>query len=146
MQRLTSVGLIRTVIEVTQIDIFQTQIIDLSEKLNLAREYQSQLEHELRDLRLTTEKYQISAQGQIEAYAKQAIQQENQIHALQSANNLLKEELNVIKTDNMTLLKENEKIKKIPQVLQKQINDLKEKHRLENDQVKNYMKKSIESI
>ncbi|CAF1460599.1 unnamed protein product, partial [Rotaria sordida] len=52
-------------------------------------EINRRLEQQLCDLRLTTEKYQISMQGQINAYTKQASQQGNQIHALKTSNSLL---------------------------------------------------------
>jgi hypothetical protein len=81
------------------------------------------------------EKYQISMQAQIDAYAKQASQQENQIHALESSNCLLKDELNSMKTDNTFLLTMAKQDKQLTKELQEQIEDLNEQHRLENEQV-----------
>ncbi|CAF4180840.1 unnamed protein product [Rotaria sordida] len=69
------------------------QLLEINRRLEQQKDesnqYQLQLEQQLRDLRLTTEKYQISMQGQINAYTKQASQQENQIHALKTSNSLL---------------------------------------------------------
>src|SRR5205807_1247328 len=63
-----------------QILDFEKRLLQSNDSLKSANQYQIQLEQQLRDLRLTTEKYQISMQAQIDAYAKQASQQENQIH------------------------------------------------------------------
>ena len=46
----------------------------------------------------------MSVQAQLDAYTKQVSQQENQINALETANCLLKEELNSVKADNSFLL------------------------------------------
>jgi len=75
-------------------------------------------------------------QAQLDAYTKQASQQENQIHALESANCLLKEELNSMKTDNTFLLTMAKQDKQLINDLQQQIDDLNVKHRLENEEVR----------
>lgn len=117
-----------------QISDYEKRLIESNELLKSAKLYQNQLDQQLRDLRLTTEKYQMSMQGQLDAYTKQASQQENQIHALESANSLLKEELIAVKNQNI-LLKATEQDKKVTKELQQQIRDLIEKHRLEDEQV-----------
>jgi hypothetical protein len=80
-------------------------------------------------------------QAQLDAYTKQASQQENQIHALESANCLLKEELNSMKTDNKFLLTMAKQDKQLINDLQQQIDDLHVKHRLENEEVREKKKK-----
>ncbi|CAF1054697.1 unnamed protein product [Rotaria sordida] len=127
--------------QVIKIIDYDKRLLESNELLKSANQYQLQLEQQLRDLRLTTEKYQISMQGQINAYTKQASQQENQIHALETANILLKEELNSIKTDNTFLLTLNKQDKQLTNELQQQINDLNEKHRLDNEQKQNELEK-----
>ncbi|CAF3917010.1 unnamed protein product, partial [Rotaria sp. Silwood1] len=120
---------------------YEKRLLESNELLKSAKQYQSQLEQQLRDLRLTTEKYQISMEGQIDAYTKQASQQENQIHALETANILLKEELNSVKTDNTFLLTMAKQDKQLIQELQQQINDFNEKYRLDNEQKQNELEK-----
>jgi len=82
-------------------------------------------------------------QAQLDAYTKQASQQENQIHALESANCLLKEELNSMKTDNTFLLTMAKQDKQLINDLQQQIDDLNVKHRLKNEEVREREKKKI---
>jgi hypothetical protein len=120
---------------------FEKRLLQSNETLKSAHQYQSQLEQQLRDLRLTSEKYQISMQAQLDAYTKQASQQENQIHALESANCLLKEELNSMKTDNKFLLTMAKQDKQLINDLQQQIDDLNVKHRLENEETQNELDK-----
>ncbi|CAF3272882.1 unnamed protein product [Rotaria sp. Silwood2] len=119
-----------------QMTDYEKRLLQSNELLKAANKYQSQLEQQLRDLRLTTEKYQMSMQGQIDAYTKQASQQENQIHALETANSLLKEELNSVKTDNTFLLTMAKQDKQLTNELQQQINDLNEKYQLDKEQEK----------
>jgi hypothetical protein len=97
---------------------------------------QSLLEGQLRDLRLTSEKYQLSTQGQLEEYSKQAIQHEDQINALETINNLLKEELNSCKADNQCLLLMSKQDKDLAQDLQQQLDQLREQYRSENELVR----------
>lgn len=126
-----------------QILDFEKRLIQSNELLKSAHQYQAQLEQQLRDVRLTTEKYQISMQAQLDAYTKQASQQENQIHALESANHLLKDELNTMKTDNTFLLTMAKQDKQITQELQREIEELNEEHRLENEEVRRAPEKEI---
>jgi len=125
-----------------QILDFEKRLLQSNESLKTANQYQTQLEQQLRDLRLTTEKYQKSMQGQLDAYVKQSSQQENQILALESANNLLKDELNSIKNDNAFLLTMAKQDKQLTKELQQQIKDLNEEHRLENEEAQNELKKT----
>ena len=87
-----------------QIVELEKSLINSNEALKTSAQYQNQLEQQLRDLRLSTEKYQKSIQNQLDAFTKQASQQENQIHALQTANSLLKEELKTVNDDKTFLL------------------------------------------
>jgi chromosome segregation ATPase len=112
-----------------------------SELSKSSNQRQTLLEQQLRDLRLTSEKYQISMQAQLDAYAKQASLQENQIHALESANSLLKDELSSTKTDNEFLLAMVKEDKQIIKEFQQQIEDLNEEHRLENEELQNALKR-----
>jgi hypothetical protein len=75
-------------------------------------------------------------QAQLDAYTKQASLQENQIHALESANCLLKEELHSMKTDNTFLITMAKQDKQLINDLQQQIDNVNEKHRLENEEVR----------
>ena len=123
--------------QATQIIDFEKRLLESNELLKSAHQYQEQLEQQLRDLRLTTDKYQMSIQGQIDAYTKQASQQENQIHALETANILLKEELNSVKAKNSSLLTMTKQDEQMRNELKQQIRDLNEKHQLEKEEVKN---------
>jgi chromosome segregation ATPase len=120
-----------------QILDFEKRLLQSNESLKSANQYQLQLEQQLRDLRLTTEKYQISMQAQIDAYTKQASQQENQIHALESANNLLKDELNSVQTDNTFLITMAKDDKRIIKELEERIYELNEERRTDNEETQN---------
>ncbi len=75
-------------------------------------------------------------QAQIDAYTKQASQQENQIHALESANNLLKDELNSVQTDNTFLITMAKEDKRIIKELEERIYELNEERRTDNEEVR----------
>jgi hypothetical protein len=66
----------------------------------------------------------MSLQAKLDAYTKQSSQQDNQIHALESANSLLKEELNSVKSDNTFLLSMTRQDKLVTKELQQEIDDL----------------------
>jgi chromosome segregation ATPase len=121
--------------QLIQINDLEQRLLQSSESLKSANEYRSQLEKQLSDLRLTTEKYQTSTQAQIDAYAKHASQQENQINALETANSLLKEELNSVKADNAFLLTMAKEDKQLTKELQQQIHELNEEYQIQNEQV-----------
>jgi len=116
-----------------------TQIIDLERRLMQSNELskssnqrQALLEQQLRDLRLTSEKQQLSMQGQLDEYSKQAIQHQNQIIAFETTNNLLKEEINSLKADNEYLSSIAQQNKDLVEQLQQ----LKEQHQKENEMVR----------
>jgi len=126
-----------------------TQIIDLERRLMQSNELsktsnqrQTLLEQQLRDLRLTSEKYQISMQGQIEEYSKQNIQLEDKINTLETSNSLLKEELTALQADNECLTLMSKQDKNLSQELQQQLEQLQEQHREENELQQN----EIESL
>jgi chromosome segregation ATPase len=116
-----------------------TQIVDLERRLmqsddlsKTSNQRQALLEQQIRDLRLTSDKYQMAMQNQVE-YSKQNAQREDQMNALETANNLLKEELTSVKADNecLTLMAKQEK--DLVEDLRQQLGQLKEKHREENE-------------
>jgi hypothetical protein len=78
----------------------------------------------------------MSMQGQLDAYTKHSSQQENQIHALESANCLLKDELHSVKTDNTFLLTMAKQDKTVVKELQQKLDECDEEHRLEREQVR----------
>ena len=114
---------------------FEKRLVHSDELLKTAKQKQSQLEQQLHDVRLTTEKYQMSMQGQLDAYAKQASQQENQIHALESANCLLKDELTSVKDENKFLLSMTKQDRMVVNELQQRLDELTDEHQLEMEQV-----------
>lgn len=87
-----------------QIVELEKSLIASNEALKISHQQQNHLEQQIRDLRLSTEKYQMNLQCKLEAFAKQASQHENQIHALETANNLLKNELKTVNDDKTFLL------------------------------------------
>ena len=124
-----------------QILDFEKRLFQANESLKTANQYHNQLEQQFRDLRLTSEKYQMSTQGQLDAYAKQASQQENQIHALESSNGLLKEELQTMNVENTRLVTMIKQDKQKVRDLQEQIDYLNEQHRLDIEQVRSCAEK-----
>jgi chromosome segregation ATPase len=121
--------------QATDIVELEKRLIHSDELLKTAKQNQTQLEQQLHDARVTTEKYQMSMQGQLDAYAKQASLQENQIHALESANCLLKDELTSVKNDNKFLLTMTKQDKMVVKELQQRLDELTEEHQLEIEQV-----------
>jgi hypothetical protein len=119
--------------QVTKIVEIEKRLLQSNELLKSAQQYQLKLEQQLRDVHLTTEKHHLSMQAQLDAYTKQSSQQENQIHALETANSLLKEELNSIKSDNKFLLSMTKQDKMVTKELQQHIDELNEQYRLENE-------------
>jgi hypothetical protein len=110
-----------------------------SELSKSSNQRQTLLEQQLRDLRLTSEKQQVSMQAQLDEYLKQNIQREDQINALETMNSLLKEELNSVKNDNESLLLASEQDKDLRQELQQQLEKLQEQYREENELVRNHV-------
>jgi len=108
-----------------------TQIIDLQRRLMQADELsksanqrQALLEQQVRDLRLTSEKNQT----QLDTYAKQITEKDEQIIDLQAINKLLQEESNLLKADYESSLI----VGKRDEELQQQIDQLHEQHRIDN--------------
>ncbi len=128
-----------------------TQIVDLERRLMQSDELskssnqrQAVLEQQIRDLRLTSEKYQISTQSQLEEFKNQTTQRDDQINALNTTNQLLKEELASVKADNECLVLKSEQDKDLAQELQQQLDQVREQHREENELVsKNFILERI---
>lgn len=118
-----------------QILDWEKRLIQSNELVKTANQYQSQLEQQFRDLRLTSEKYQMSTQAQLDAYIKQASQQENQIHALESSNSLLKEEFQAMKNENTRLITIIKQDKQKINDLQEQIDYLNQQRLSDIEQV-----------
>ena len=121
--------------QTNQIVDLEKSLVESNDLLKTANQNHVQLEQKIRDLRLTAEKHQLALQGQLDAYKKQASQQENQLHALESANSLLKEELKSVIEDKAVLVNVHGQQKSVCQELQKHIDDLHKQHRLEKEQV-----------
>jgi DNA repair exonuclease SbcCD ATPase subunit len=120
--------------QATQLVDLERRLMQTNETLKAAGIRQMQLESQIRDQRLTTEKHQISLNAQLEAYAKQNAQQDNQLNALETANELLKEELSSLQGDNhcLSLLAKQEK--ELCKDLEEQLNNQSVQHRRENEQ------------
>jgi hypothetical protein len=121
-----------------------TQIVDLERRLMQSDELskssnqrQVLLEQQMRDFRLTAEKYQLSMQGQLEEFEKQTTQRDDQINALNTTNQLFKEELVSIKSDNECLVLKSNEEKELIQELQQQLDQEREQHREQNELVHN---------
>ena len=113
----------------------EKNLMESNELLKMATQQQTQVEQRIRDLHQTAEKYQVSMQAQMDAYVKQSCQQENQIHALETANSLLKEELKSAKADNIFLLAMTREDKTLSEEMQRHIVDLTAQYRTKNEQV-----------
>jgi hypothetical protein len=121
-----------------------TQVIDLERRLMQANEVyktstqrQTLLEQQLRDSRLASEKNQLNMQTQIEDYIKQTVQSQDQIHALETTNNLLKDELNTVKNDNEYLLTITKQEKDANDELKQKLQQLDEQYQEKNDLAQN---------
>jgi hypothetical protein len=117
--------------QATQIIDLERRLMQSNELLKTSSQRQALLEQQLRDLRLTSEKHQLSMQGQLDEQSKQAIQREDQIIALESINNLLKEELNSLKVDNEYLSSIAKQDKDLAE-------ELHRKYQEENEMVRKY--------
>jgi hypothetical protein len=120
-----------------------TQIIDLERRLmqsndlsKTSNQRQTLLEQQLRDLRLTSEKHQLSMQGEIDEYKNQFAQQDSQINALQTANQLLKAEIKSLYADNEALTVMAKKDKDLSEQLQQLLEQVREQHCMENEAVR----------
>jgi hypothetical protein len=141
MQVLSDANQVRSQLAVTtQLTKDQaTQIIDLERRLmqsnelsKTANQRQTLLEQQLRDLRLTSEKYQFSMQGHVETNSIQLAR----ISELETLNNLLKQELNSLKADHECLSLMSKQDKELAEDLQQQLDQLREQHCAENELVR----------
>jgi DNA repair exonuclease SbcCD ATPase subunit len=107
---------------------------DLSKTSN---QRQTLLEQQLRDLRLTSEKHQLSMQGEIDEYKNQFARQDSQINALQTANQLLKAEIKSLYADNEALTVMARKDKDLSEQLQQLLEQVREQHCMENEATQN---------
>ena len=119
-----------------------TQIIDLERRLmqsneqsKLANHRQATLEQILRDLRLTSEKHQMSAQGLAESQLKQIADQSERIQGLESSNASLKQEIKSLYGDNECLAQMSQRDKDLSQELQDQLQELREEYRMATETV-----------
>lgn len=87
----------------SKLEIVTAELENMSQALKFAEDARVQAEKNLKDLHSTSENFQKKTQASIEALTKEAAQQENQIHALETANTLLKEELKAVRDENLLL-------------------------------------------
>ena len=97
---------------------------------------QSTLEREVRDCRLTSEKYQLTMQSQLEEFHRQNVQRDDQISALELKNQLLKDELVSAHTDNECLALESRQSKDLIEDLQQQLDRAEEQNQEKNESVR----------
>ncbi len=122
--------------QATQIVELERRIIQSDELNKTSNQRQATLERQLRDYRLTVEKHEMSMQGQLEEFSRLKIQQEDQIRALETANQLLKEEILSLKADNECLILKSNQDKDLVEDLQQQLHALQEQKRHENESVR----------
>lgn len=120
-----------------------TQIIDLERRLMQSNELSKTsnqrhtlLEQQLRDLRLTTEKHQLSMQAQLSAYLQQTAGQTHEIQTLESANLALKEELMACREKNDRLLAASQQDKELEREVRQQLDQIHEQYSVENASVR----------
>lgn len=119
--------------QATQIIELERRLMQCDELSKTSSQIQASLEQQLRDLRLTSEKYQISTQAQLAAYAKQVAEKDEEINQLKVENNALKEEIQALTTINDEVLSSKAVN---DEELEKQINELKEQHRVTIESVR----------
>jgi chromosome segregation ATPase len=115
--------------QATQIICLERRLMQSEELIKSSNQRQVLLEQQIRDLRLTHEKHQMSIQGQINEYKRKI----SEINALETANNLLQEEIKLLSEENERLIITTEKDKE----LQQEIDQLHEHHRIENESAQN---------
>jgi chromosome segregation ATPase len=119
--------------QATQIIDLERRLMQTSELSKTSNQRQALLEQQLRDLRLTSEKHQLSMQGQAETFTKQ----NEKINQLETTNTLLQEEMNSLKTDNECLALACQQEKELAQDLQQQLDQLRDQHRIEKESAQN---------
>lgn len=119
-----------------------TQIIDLERRLmqssdlsKSANQRQALLEQQLRDVRLTSEKYQMSAQAHLESQTKQIAEQAERIEQLESTNASLKGQIKSLYDENEALALMSKRDKDHARDLEEQLAEIREQHRIENESV-----------
>lgn len=132
--------------QATQIVDLERRLVDADTTLKTSNQRQSTLERELRDSRLTAEKQQLTMQSQVEEFQRQNEQRNDQINALESKNQILKDELISAQTDNECLALESRQNKDLIQELQEQLDRAEEQNQQKNEAVrlKNNFHSSIE--
>lgn len=116
----------------SQITDLEKKLLEANESLKSSNQTRLQLEKQLKDLFMTSEKYQKSVQGKLDESAKRMAQQENQIHALETSNVLLKDELKTVRDEKVLLLNQVEEEKK----LKKQLEQLVEQEKVSSIEMK----------
>lgn len=91
------------------------------------------LEQQLRDLRLTTEKHQLSMQAQLNAYLQQTTSQTHEIRTLESANLELKEEIMACREKCERLVAASQQDKELEREVRQQLEQIHEQYRVENE-------------
>ncbi|CAF1521288.1 unnamed protein product [Adineta ricciae] len=94
--------------QATQIISFERQLMQSNELAKASNQRQLSLEQQLRDLRLTSEKHQLSTEGQLNEYQTLIKQNTNQIETLEKDNNSLREEVKSLRADNGRLTEQFE--------------------------------------
>ena len=109
------------------------QASDSSEKSN---QRQAQLEQQIRDLQLESEKYRGELQTELATSSKQVAEKDNHINELETVNILLKEEINSLKNDNESLSAVSQQEKELSQKLEKRLEQLYEQCSIESERVR----------
>ncbi|CAF0914198.1 unnamed protein product [Adineta ricciae] len=94
--------------QATQIIGLERQLMQSNELAKGSNQRQLSLEQQLRDLRLTSEKHQLSTKGQLNEYKTLIEQNTNQIETLEKDNNSLREEVDSLRADNGRLTEQSE--------------------------------------
>lgn len=122
--------------QATQIVDLERRLADADTAMKTSHQRQSTLEREIRDCRLTSEKYQLTMQSQLEEFQRQHVQREDQISALELKNQLLKDELVSAQTDNECLALESRRNKDLIADLQEQLDRAEEQNQEKNESVR----------
>ena len=94
--------------QATQIIGLERQLMQSNELAKASNQRQLSLEQQLRDLRLTSEKHQLSTEGQLNEYKTLIKQNTDQIETLAKDNNSLREEVNSLRANNGRLAEQSE--------------------------------------
>lgn len=94
--------------QATQIIALERQLMQSNELAKVSNQRQLSLEQQLRDLRFTSEKHQLSTEGQLKECAKLIQQKTNQLETLEKDNQSLREEIDSLRADNERLTEQTE--------------------------------------